>query len=152
MPTPLLNRLGSWLGCWRGASALPDGRAGVFEITITSHFDGNVLQVEACSWIPDGGLVSHGIGLWSLAESGRLVNATWIDRWGHCVLDETPDDPDVLSMEGPFSGNLRLSVSFRLEDGALLMSSAVGEGYAGGRQPRTWARMTRIATQRAADA
>jgi hypothetical protein len=146
MATPLLDRLAQWLGTWRGASALADGRSGVFEVTISSHFDGNVLQVEARSWDGiTGELISQGAGLWSLARTGKIENTMWTDKIGFCVLEETPDDPDVLSMEGPVSGNLRLTVSFRFEDDALLLSSSVAEGYASaGPRPRTFARMTRV--------
>lgn len=151
MVTPLLERLGQWVGTWRGASALDDGGTGVLEVSIASHFDGNVLQVEARSWDGvSGELLSHGVGFWALRPDGKIENTMWSDRLGFCLLEETPDDPDVLSMEGSVSGNLRFTVSFRFEDDALFLSSAVGEGYAGSR-PRTFARMTRLGVRAVGD-
>jgi hypothetical protein len=146
MPTPLLRRLARWIGCWRGSVLLEDGRAGVLEVIISPHFDGNMLQLDARSWLLESGEIrGQGMSFWAMGRDGRVENAMWSDRLGFSVLAETPDDPEVLAMEGDLSGNLRLSISFGMEDDELLMSTAVMEGYAAARDvPRATSRMQRV--------
>ena len=124
---------------------MDDGTPGVLEVSLVPHFDGRVFEVSATIWErADGEMRTHGVGFWALGRSGRLENVMWADDLGFCLLEETPDDPEVLSMEGTLAGNLSLTVSFRTEDDALLMSSGVGEGYATGTKPRTYSRMYRM--------
>lgn len=145
MASALIKRFGHWIGTWRGGCELDDGSAGVLEVSLTPHFDGRVLEVAARIWErASGEMRSHGIGFWALNRQGRLENVMWADQLGFCQLEETPDDPEVLAMEGTLAGNLRFSVSFRMEDHTLLMSSGVGEGYASGSKPRTYSRMHRL--------
>lgn len=140
-----MKRFGHWVGTWRGGCELDDGGAGVLEVSLLPHFDGRVLEVSARIWQKESGeMRSHGVGYWSLNRAGRIENVMWADRMGFCHLEETPDDPEVLAMEGTLAGNLSFSVSFRTEDEFLLMSSGVGEGYASGAKPRTYSRMHRL--------
>lgn len=146
MSGSLIDRFGHWLGTWQGTSDLEDGTNGVVEVTLREHFDGNLIEVEARSWQADSGsLRTHGIGFWAQQRNGQVANAMWTDKLGFCRLEETPDDPDVLSLHGVLAGNLTFSATFRYEDDAILFSSRVGEGYAAkGARPRTVATLRRI--------
>ena len=145
MASPLIKRFGHWLGTWRGIYELDDGQSGVLEITLSPHFNGRMFEVAARMWHKDTGeLRTLGTGFWSLNQSGRIENVMWAGNMGFCHLEETPDDPEVLAMEGSLAGNLTFSVSFRTEDDALLMSSGIGEGYAISSKPRTYSRMYRL--------
>ncbi|MBZ0136015.1 MAG: hypothetical protein K8I27_06540 [Planctomycetes bacterium] len=145
MASSLIKRFSHWLGTWRGACELEDGGEGTLEVSLTPYFDGQVFEVSARIWENSSCEIrGHGIGFWGVNRQGRVENTMWADTLGFCLLEETPDDPDVLAMEGVLSGNLAFSVAFRNEDHVLLISTSVGEGYAAGDKPRTYSRMTRL--------
>ncbi|MCA8916718.1 MAG: hypothetical protein KDB90_15100 [Planctomycetes bacterium] len=146
MPTRLIKRFGDWLGTWRGTCEFSDGRAGLMQFRLTSVFNGEAIQVDTASYIPESGApMTRGSGFFSLDRQGRVVNNIYADYLGFAVLVETPDDPEVLSLEGGLPGNMTLTVTMSVANDLMTLSSRVGEGYksAPGR-PRTYTQMKRV--------
>ncbi|MCB9893522.1 MAG: hypothetical protein H6839_03635 [Planctomycetes bacterium] len=146
MPTPLITRFAEWLGTWRGKCEFSDGREGLMQFRLTSIFNGEAIQVETASYVSDSGApMTRGSGFFSLDRQGRVVNNIYADYLGFAVLVETPDDPEVLSLEGGLPGNRTLAVTMSVADDLMTLSSRVGEGYksAAGR-PRTYTQMRRV--------
>lgn len=114
--------------------------------TLSSVFNGDAIQVEAASYdVASGQPITWGWGYLSLDPRGRVVNNCYGNALGFSILHETPDDADVLSLEGALPGNRTMDVSMSVADDVLTLSSRVGEGYRGSDdRPRTYTRMRRV--------
>ena len=146
MSTRLMQRFGHWLGFWRGAAEFENGLKGAMQLLITPHFDGQAIEIAATSFELDSGLTRNiGAGLLAEAAGGRIKEHLWGDRVGFVILVETPDDPDVLSLQGEAAGGMVMSLSFQLEDDELVFTSHVGKPGLGEDAPiRTVSRLARV--------
>lgn len=130
MGSALQNRFKDWLGCWRGARVTDDSPPTLFQIEIVPHFDGEVLQVDALVVnIETGETLARGIGFWTLDAEGRVINTAFRSDFGHCVLRESPDDEEVLAMEGGLPGNQKFVVTMRHAGDEIELNSRVFSGY-----------------------
>ncbi|MCB9893520.1 MAG: hypothetical protein H6839_03625 [Planctomycetes bacterium] len=144
MTTPLVSRFQSMLGYWRGPNQLETGRHGLLEMHFHSHFEGELVQLDAYTWdTVTGETFSAGTGLFALKHDGRLIENLYVGRFGFCMLHETDDEPDVLALLGDLPGGRTMSVSLRLEDDELLLTSQLKAGVVGKDLPRTVARLKR---------
>ncbi|MCA8916720.1 MAG: hypothetical protein KDB90_15110 [Planctomycetes bacterium] len=149
MTTPLLSRFQPMLGFWRGPNELETGRRGLMEMHFQSHFEGEVVQLDAHTWdIATGETFSAGTGLFALGPDGRIIENLYVERFGFCRLDETEDEPDVLALRGDLPDGFTMSVSLRLEADELLLTSQLKSGVVGMDLPRTVARLRRYDRQR----
>jgi len=151
MPTPLMKRLGNWLGTWRGPIDFADGRAGLIQFDLTSLFFGEAIQVEAVSFDAEGAILTRGWGFISLDRKGHVVNNCFGNAIGFAVLHETPDDEEVLSLTGQLAGNQTMDVTMNVEADVYSLSVRVYEGYhQSDDRPRTYTRMKRVGNAPAA--
>jgi hypothetical protein len=146
MATKLIDRFGHWLGTWRGPCDFPDGRRGVVQFVLSEIFNGEAIQLETVAYDTETGeAIAWGDGLLSLDRQGRAVDNIYGSNFGFAMLVETPDDPGVLSMEGPLPGNLTMDVTMSVVDDVLTLSTSISEGYRTGvARPRTYSRMARV--------
>lgn len=154
MPTPLLKRFGPWLGIWRGRVDFSEGHQGIMQFTLKPIFGGEAIQVETVSFgIKDSQSMTRGWGYMSLDRSGRVVNNMYGSYFGFAILLETPDDPEVLSLQGNLPGNEVMDVTMSVTDDVFTLSSMRAEGYHGNRnRPRTYTIMNRVSHSYTEDA
>lgn len=146
MATPLLKRFGTWLGVWRGRVDFSEGRHGIMQFTLKPIFNGEAIQVETIAFgVHDSQSITRGWGYLSLDRSGRVINNIYGSYFGFAILHETPDDPEVLSLQGNLPGNEAMDVTMSVADDVFTLSSMRTEGYQGSRdRPRTYTLMRRV--------
>jgi hypothetical protein len=139
------DRFSDLLGSWVGRIDLRDGDSGLAQMDFTPVFNGAAIETHVLVTDLDGqSILNRGVGFWSM-PGGRVRCAAYGDWVGFAILDEVADDPDALVLSGPLGDGRAMTVAFVLEDGELLHSSSVTEGYEGLPRPRTVARLRRRA-------
>lgn len=145
MATALLKRFRRWLGVWRGPITWSDGRSGLMQFSFESIFNGQAIEIRTVAYDAAGTPLTIGHGYFSLGRDGRLVNNMYYNLVGFAVLLEVPDDPGMLSLQGPLPGNRRIDVVMFVDGDDLSLSSRIAEGYAVRDEgPRTITHMRRI--------
>jgi hypothetical protein len=145
MPTPLLRRFNEWLGVWRGPITWSNGRSGLMQFSFESIFNGQAVEVRTVAFDSEGAMLNAGHGFLSIGRDGRVVNNMYYNLVGFAVLNEVPDDPGMLSLQGPLPGNRWMDAVMFVEEDVLTLSSRIGEGYAARDEgPRTVTRMRRV--------
>lgn len=126
----LSTRFEDWLGVWRGPGRRFDGSPAMMDMAFTEVFAGRALHARALlSDMETGRTLSRSLAFWSLDRDGAVVCAQFSDAFGHALLHELPDDPDVLSLAGPLPGNVEFGVTLRRVDDYLEVNSRASEGY-----------------------
>ena len=117
------------------------------QFTLTPVFGGQAIQVETVAFdIESSRSITRGWGYFSLDRSGRVVNNIYGNYFGFAILHETPDDPEVLSLQGPLPGNEVMDVTMNVLGDEFTLSSRRWEGYTShDDRPRTYTRMKRVA-------
>jgi hypothetical protein len=131
------DRFRDWIGTWRGSVDFLDDRDAFVILTILPLFEGACLELN--TEVLDSetlGLRSRGYGLYSLDRRGRLVASTWGTLTGFALVEESPDEPDVLAVEGPMPGNRRLRFTLLREAEQITFAVGIVEGYEAGCENR----------------
>ena len=145
MDTPLVKRFLPWLGLWRGPITWSDGRTGLMQFSFEPIFNGQAIESRTIAYDANGATLTTGHGYLSLGRDGRVVNNMYYNLAGFAVLYEVPDDPGMLSLQGPLPGNRRIDVAMFVEGDVLHLSSRISEGYAAQNDgPRTITLMRRV--------
>lgn len=145
MDTPLVKRFLPWLGLWRGPITWSDGRTGLMQFSFEAIFNGQAIESRTIAYDANGATLTTGHGYLSLGRDGRVVNNMYYSLAGFAMLHEVPDDPGMLSLQGPLPGNRRIDVAMFIEGDVLNLSSKVSEGYvARDDGPRTVTLMRRV--------
>ncbi|MCZ7607542.1 MAG: hypothetical protein M5U25_16040 [Planctomycetota bacterium] len=145
MGTPLINRFQYWLGVWRGPITWSDGRSALMQFRFEPAFNGQAIEVRTVAFDADGAVLTCGHGFLSLGRDGRVVNNMYYNLVGFALLHEVPDDPGMLSLQGPLPGNRRIDIAMYVEGDDFSLSSRITEGYAARDEgPRTVTHMRRI--------
>ena len=145
MKTALVKRFRRLLGTWRGPAGLESGHGGIIQMHFAQLFEGRLVQLDASICDPETGeTLSAGAGLFAMGEDGLLVEGLYAKRIGFSLMHETRDEPEVIAMTGELARGMSMNVSFRLEDGELMLTSQVKSSAVGMASPRTVARLKRM--------
>jgi hypothetical protein len=142
---PELERFRPWLGQWRGAGQFAGKIPAIIEITFTPQFEGDVLEVHSASWDAENGqCLSNGLGYWSVGPDGKVAASIYAPGMGGVMMQEVPDDPSGVCIEGMLPGNVRFTVALIAEGPTLTLTARRTEGYSNSGESMTTGVMRRM--------
>ncbi|MBE7492479.1 MAG: hypothetical protein HS108_12060 [Planctomycetes bacterium] len=110
-PDPLAGYR-AWCGVWGGTGAAQDGRPVHIRMEIAPDQFGVALRMHFEATSPDGSVLYHGVVTTiGAGPSGALCAATFSTIHGAMVLHQTPDDENVLALEGESLRGNRIQVT-----------------------------------------
>lgn len=121
-----LRRFADWLGIWTGHGKLARSKPGYLRLHIRSRLGGDCLELNAENVLDDSQeLLAGGVALLCAAEDDRVQMMSYSTSYGVMLLQESPDDPGVLALEGTNLLGIRMSVTMVVDGDEMVMTTVV---------------------------
>ncbi len=119
-----LRKFNKWLGVWNGSGDLPGSDPGIVRVVVDEGLDGEVIEivVESVS-STNFNFLSGGIGLLVVRTDGSMRVLGYSTLYGSVVLEEVPDDPGVLAVEGVNDEKSQISVTFVVDKDIMYLTT-----------------------------